>query len=152
MYDHLSDNDNYIEVSGILKEIYYYDGNNKIVWEESTDFSPTTNVTLNVSLQFDEEQYMNFCGCSGMSDDFDYTTNYIRFEIIPSNTNEIIENMFFESISYGDNISITTSNFIYMDTNFFMIIELANDETIYLQADTGLSNLVSYMEENHSIF
>ncbi|MDD3127209.1 MAG: hypothetical protein PHT27_06305 [Candidatus Izemoplasmatales bacterium] len=87
-----------------------------------------------------------------MGDDFDYTTNYNSFEIIPSNTNEIIENLFIETISYGDTITIATSNFIYMDTNFFMIIELMHDETVYLPVDYGLSNLVSYMKENRSIF
>ena len=152
MYDHLSDIDNYIKVTGILQEINYYNGNDKIFWNESTDFSPTTNITLYVSLQFDKDQYLNFCGCSGMGDDFDYTTNYNSFEIIPSNTNEIIENLFIETISYGDTITIATSNFIYMDTNFFMIIELMHDETVYLPVDYGLSNLVSYMKENRSIF
>jgi len=33
-----------------------------------------------------------------------------------------------------------------------MIIELMHDETVYLPVDYRLSNLVSYMKENRSIF
>jgi hypothetical protein len=152
MYNHLSDIENYIEVTGILQEIYYWNSNEKTSWDESTNNIPIADITLYASLQFDEEEYVKFCGCSGMSDDFDYTANYIRFEIIPSNVNAIIEKSFFESVSYGDIITITTSNFIYMDTNFFMIIELVYNESIFLPVETGLSNLVSYMKENRSIF
>jgi peroxiredoxin family protein len=152
MYDHLGDIENYIEVTGILQEIYYWSGSNKTTWDESTEAMTNNNSKLYASLQFDEEEYMKFCGCSGMSDEFDYTTNYVIFEIIPDNVSTIIVNEFFESVSYGDFITITTSNFIYMDTNFFIIIELIHDESIYLPLDTGLSNFVSYMEENRSLF
>jgi len=152
MYDHLRDIDNYIEVSGAIKEIYYWDDNEKKFWDESMDIISIEDITLYVSLQFNKEDYLKFCGCSGMSDDFDYTTNYIQFEIVPSNVNAIVDNLFFEAISYGDIIKITTSNFIYMDTNFFMIIEIVHNQVNYLLAETGLSNFVSYMKDNRSIF
>lgn len=49
LYDHLSDNENYIEVTGILQEIYYYNGNDKIIWDESTDLSLNNHVTSSQS-------------------------------------------------------------------------------------------------------
>lgn len=152
MYNHLSDIENYFEISGILKDIYYFNDFKKISWDESTNTAPIDDRTIYFSLQFDEEEYMKFFGYSSMSEDFDYAKNYVIFEIIPSNASMIIENSFFEFVSYGDVVTIITSDWIYMDTNFYMVIELEHKDSIYLPVDTGLNNLISYMKENHSIF
>lgn len=152
LYDHLSDEKNYLQVTGKIHEIYYYKNSVKKTWQVSSDFKLDVESTIFVSLQFDKETYLKFSGTSSMSDDFDYTTNYIDFELIQLNTNILIDNSFFESISYGDDLTIKASNLIYMDTTYFVAIQLIHDDLVYLATDDGLSNFIVYMNENRSLF
>lgn len=152
MFEPLSNIENYVEVNGVLQDIYYWDDNSKVLWEESSESFFDNDSSVYFSLQFDEENYTTFCGCSEMTEDFEYSTNYIVLEIIPSNISIMYDNLFFESISYGDRITVKTSNFIYMDTNFFQIIGLINNGLEYLESETGLRNYIDYMNENSAIF
>ncbi|PKK94991.1 MAG: hypothetical protein CVV60_03620 [Tenericutes bacterium HGW-Tenericutes-5] len=106
-----------------------------------------------IALQFDvKEDYLLFAGTTSLPDDYDFTANFWKFEIVSTNSNILIENGFLDDISINDNITILTSNLIYMDTNFFEIIELEFNNTIYLDSEFGFSNFVTYMESNKSLF
>ena len=56
-----------------------------------------------------------------------------------------------KEIKPGDVIEVVTSNWIYMDGDFFYIIGLSKDNKEYLNKEEGLQNLIAYMDENKSL-
>lgn len=77
---------------------------------------------------------------------------YTYIEVIPDNIIELAKNDFFVNFEPGAIYSVTWSEYIYMDTDFFYVIGVARDNTVYLDDDIGLQNMVDYMNENRSLF
>jgi len=154
MYKHLCDLQSYVTVSGVVDEIFFYDAEwDKIIWENSADEIPESEYIMNISLHFeDEEDYLGFFGGSSLPEGYDFSADIWTFEIISTNVDVLVENGFFDAIFIGDEIRIVTSNWIYMDGNFFEIIELEHNDTVYLNSSDGLENFIEYMEKNKSWF
>ena len=156
MYKHLSNLKNYVSVTGIIEGIRFYDADfEELTWEPTTNEIPQTFYFVRVSVQFDSvEEYALFSGVevSGLPEDFVVSEHYWNFEIIKENAEILIENGFFDAITIESEISMLVSNFIYMDTEFFQIIQLKYNETLYLDSETGLQNFMDYMKENNSLF
>jgi hypothetical protein len=156
MYKHLSNFQNYVSVTGIVKGIHFYGADfEELTWEPTTDEIPQTFYFVRVSVQFDSvEEYALFAGVvvSGFPEDFVVSDYYGNFEIIKENAEILIENGFFDAITIESEISMLVSIFIYMDTEFFQIIQLKYNETLYLDSETGLQTFMDYMEKSKSLF
>lgn len=153
MYKYLSNEDNYVSVSGVVEEIYFYEGDGIFSdWSGSADSVPESEYVMYISIHFmNEEDYLTFSGASSMAEEYDLTSVDWTFEIIMPNAEIMIQEGLLEDISIGNEITVTVSNWIYMDGNFFEIIELTYNENTYLEAEDGLSRFVEYMDEHKSL-
>ena len=136
MRNHLSDSASYYEYTVEVQEIAIsqYDSNK-----------------LGVFVKFyTKEEVAKFHGVSAENLTLNPEDYLITLEIIGDNINEACDNGLMEEIQSGDVIEVVTSNWIYMDGDFFYIIGLSKDNKVYLNKDEGLQNLISYMDENKS--
>lgn len=136
MRNHLSDSASYYEYTVEVQEIAVsqYDLNK-----------------LGVFVKFyTKEEVAKFCGLPAENLTLNPEDYLITLEIIGNNVNEACDNGLMEEIQSGDVIEVVTSNWIYMDGDFFYIIGLSKDNKEYLNKDEGLQNLISYMDENKS--
>lgn len=137
MRNHLSDSASYYEYTVEVQEIAIsqYDSNK-----------------LGVFVKFyTKEEVAKFHGVSAENLTLNPEDYLITLEIIGDNINEACDNGLMEEIQSGDVIEVVTSNWIYMDGDFFYIIGLSKDNKEYLNKDEGLQNLISYMDENKSL-
>lgn len=67
------------------------------------------------------------------------------------NVDELCKTEFKKDVSIGDNVSITVSNWIYMDSNFFYVIGIEMNDVVYLEPKKGLENVIALMESNKSL-
>ena len=71
---------------------------------------------------------------------------------VPEENYELLaERRFFMNFSEGDTITVTASNLIYMDGEFFYIAALTHNGTEYLSFDEGLQNIKRMMRRNPSM-
>ena len=136
MRNHLSDSASYCEYTVEVQEIAIsqYDSNK-----------------LGVFVKFyTKEEVAKFHGVSAENLTLNPEDYLITLEIIGDNINKACDNGLMEEIQSGDVIEVVTSNWIYMDGDFFYIIGLSKDNKVYLNKDEGLQNLISYMDENKS--
>ena len=75
----------------------------------------------------------------------------LRFEILKSNVEILLETGFFDVVGIGDQISAKASRWIYMDGDFNYIAKVQISEKIYLQFEDGLQNIIDYMNANKSL-
>ncbi len=131
MRDHLSDIDNYTEYECIYKGVEegYYN------LELAVSFSETPKDDLACGIYFSEE----------------YQADVTFIEIIDANEMILIENGFFEDVQTNSEITIKASPFIYMDTNFYFVISVQVGDTVYLNEETGLQNMIEIMKKNKSL-
>ena len=101
---------------------------------------------------FNKEEVAKFNGVSAENLKLNQEDYLITLEIIGDNIKEVCNNGFMNEIQPGDIIEVVASNWIYMDGDFFYIIGLSKDNKEYLNKDEGLQNLITYMNENKSIF
>ena len=136
MRNYLSDSASYYEYTVEVQEIAIsqYDSNK-----------------LGVFVKFyTKEEVAKFRGVSAENLTLNPEDYLITLEIIGDNINKACDNGLMEEIQSGDVIEVVTSNWIYMDGDFFYIIGLSKDNKEYLNKDEGLQNLISYMDENKS--
>ncbi len=154
MYDHLSDLNNYISVTGTIENIVFFDADwNELNWDLSDDDIPDLYEHLCIYIKFySEDDYLQFTGTSNIPENFEYQSVSIMFDMIKTNIEILNENSFFKESMIDEEVSIVTSNWIYMDTNFFQIVGLSFEEISYLDPEEGLNNYSTYMEDNSSLF
>lgn len=75
----------------------------------------------------------------------------VAFEVIYDNTQELIENGLLEDVKIGDTVTIKATDWTYGDTRFLYIAALESDSVCYLDIQTGLKNMIAYMDENRSL-
>lgn len=138
MRKHLSDPNNYYDYEVVLNdyECYSYD-------HESCEIENANRIFFDVT--FTENNENTFYDNATINHSY-------RLEVTEDNNKELVKNDFYSSVSAGDTLLITASNWIYMDGNFFYIIELKLGEVCYLDRDTGLNNIIDMMNNNKSIF
>lgn len=68
------------------------------------------------------------------------------------NVTELYRNNFNKNVNIGDSITITVSNWIYMDANYFYVIGVEMNDVVYLDKVIGLENVVQLMENDKSVF
>ncbi len=72
-------------------------------------------------------------------------------QVNKSNNEVLVKNGFYDNVKMDDTLVVMSSNWIYMDGNFFYIIEINLDGICYLDRWTGLKNIVDMMNNNKSL-
>ncbi len=124
MINHLSDLNNYYEYECIYFDI------NKVAFSDNVD--------------------QNILDTNIYDTNVNAHVTFVR--VIDKNIKILENNKFFENITSGNTIKVKMAPFIYMDTNYFFIIEIVYNNQIYLDEIEGLQNLIEFMKENKSIF
>ncbi len=81
----------------------------------------------------------------------EYGCNSTRLEVLGENIRVLEERGFFEEVTPGTPITIVASPLIYMDGNYFFIIGVRAGDKVYLDTETGLENMIDYMNDHKSL-
>ena len=75
----------------------------------------------------------------------------IRLELVGDNCNILSEVLAKEEICEGDRITVKCSTWIYMDSTFYYVAEIKNQDKIFLSFDDGLKNIIKYVNDNKAL-
>lgn len=152
MYDHLSDKSNYRTCTATVNDLYYqYKDNEYSSKYDSDRIMNASGVLLYVT--FDSKgEIAPFIGVSADSLPWECEEYIITLEIIADNCKVLAQNGFFDVVEKGTEITLTTSDLIYMDANFFYISAITYEGVEYLKESTGLQNIKRMMNQNRSAF
>ena len=149
MRNHLRDDMNYHSYRGTICDIYYFDEDDKKVSLLSSDEIPDCDVV--VELTFDDlDTIKKFLG-SEPNPEWSFTEYKFAFDIAKENHQILFENGFYDIVSVNTPIEITTSSFIYMDSNFFFIAAVTYNETTFLTFEDGIQNIREFINEHKSL-
>ena len=76
----------------------------------------------------------------------------IRLELVGDNCNVLSEALAKEEICEGNSITVKCSTWIYMDSTFYYVAEIKNQDKIFLSFDDGLKNITKYVNNNKALF
>ena len=76
----------------------------------------------------------------------------IRLELVGDNCNALGEFLENEEIKEGDKITVRCSTWIYMDSTFYYVAGLKDQNKTFLSFDDGLAAIVDYVNGNKSLF
>lgn len=137
MRKYLSEPNNYNNLNLFVYEVNYFDN-------DTNKFTP-----LNSAENFDYKNNEIFLNCK--YEESKSEEQLITFSIIGANALILYQNGFFDKIEAEELISVKSTEWIYMDTNFFFIAEVNRGDIAYLEFDTGLNNIVEYINSNKSL-
>lgn len=153
MYKELSDENSYHEYTMVVAGFSFFN-ETKNSWQ-SYDFCEHTDadeVFVDVFLK-SKEDFASFSGVGPeVISDESLKEETIKLEINNKNNAVLISNGFYDDVKPGDEIVVSSSNFIYMDSDFFYIRGVGFNGTIYLDCEVGLQNIIEVMDENRSLF
>ena len=125
MREHLSDGDNYHDIEATFCS--YKEVNNRIY--------------LYVSIE-DKSAF----------DLSEANREKIVLELVGDNCNVLSKVLSKEEICEGDIITVKCSTLIYMDSTFYYVAEIKNQDKTFLSFDDGLKNIIKYVNDNKSLF
>ena len=125
MREHLSDGDNYHDIEATICS--YEEVNNRIY--------------LYVSIE-DKSAF----------DLSEANSEKIVLELVGDNCNVLSKVLAKEEICEGDRITVKCSTWIYMDSTFYYVAEIKNQDKTFLSFDDGLKNIIKYVNDNKSLF
>ena len=85
-------------------------------------------------------------------DSSEVNSEEIRLELMGDNCKALSEVLAKEEIREGDRITVKCSTWIYMDSTFYYVAEIKNQDKIFLSFDDGLKNITKYVNENKALF
>ena len=85
-------------------------------------------------------------------DSSEVNSEEIRLELVGDNCKALSEVLAKEEIREGDRITVKCSTWIYMDSTFYYVAEIRNQDKIFLSFDEGLKNITKYVNENKALF
>ena len=85
-------------------------------------------------------------------DSSEVNSEEIRLELVGDNCKALSEVLAKEEIREGDRITVKCSTWIYMDSTFYYVAEIRNQDKIFLSFDEGLKNITKYVNDNKSLF
>lgn len=148
MIDHLSQAENYTQYDVTVVGISYRDADGMLYdFTEDSDISKASTVLLKVYLSSDEE-LAPFMGVSVERLRRHCEDTPVVLKINQENNQVLLDNGFYTAISMEDTITVTTSNWIYMDGEFFYVSALTYNGVEYLSEETGMSNIVAMMQKD----
>ena len=124
MREHLSDEDNYQDIEAIFCSYKEADG----------------RIYLYVSVE-DKSAF----------DSSEANSEEIRLELVGDNCNVLSEVLAKEEICEGGRITVKCSTWIYMDSTFYYVAEIKNQDKIFLSFDDGLKNIIKYVNDNKAL-
>ena len=125
MREHLSDEDNYHDVDAIFCSY------------KKVDDRIYLYVTVEDKSAFDSSESNN---------------EELRLELVGDNCKALSEVLAKEEIREGDRITVKCSTWIYMDSTFYYVAEIKNQDKIFLSFDDGLKNIIKYVNDNKTLF
>lgn len=149
MRDHLSDEQNYHTYRGILCDVYYLDAEYNKVSVLSSEAIPDCDVVLELTFD-DSENIRKFLGAEP-NPEWALADYKFVFDITKKNHQILVENGFYDAVSKNTPIEITSSSWIYMDSDFFLVAAVTYNETEYLTFDNGILNIREYINEHKSL-
>ena len=84
-------------------------------------------------------------------DSSEVNSEEIRLELVGDNCKALNEVLAKEEIREGDRITVKCSTWIYMDSTFYYIAEIKNQDKIFLSFDDGLKNIIKYVNDNKAL-
>ena len=85
-------------------------------------------------------------------DSSEVNSEEIRLELVGDNCKVLSEAFAQEEIREGDRITVKCSTWIYMDSTFYYVAEIKNQDKIFLSFDDGLKNITKYVNDNKALF
>ena len=76
----------------------------------------------------------------------------VQFRLTDHNCNVLASNNFFTNVNIGQRICVRASDFIYMDSEYFLVAQLNYNGREYLSFDEGFKNIVDMMDQDKSLF
>jgi hypothetical protein len=151
MRNHLSDPENYRTYEAVLVDMCYVNPN---TGEQSRDFENDDFLDCDVILFVNFETVENVAKFLGGQPNPDMPLDEFKFalEITAENSKILYENGFYTDVVVGDQIRVRSSDWIYMDGDFFYIAQLEYKDTVYLSFDDGLKNMIEIINKNKSLF
>ena len=117
----------------------------------SGDFLEFAGVVVN---WIEAQDFTDFGNGSGVFAEQLFGIGYLFLKecIVNGVSGLLFENGFYKDFLVGNVVEIQSSDWIYMDTNFYYVIGVKYGETQYLKAEDGLQNIVDMMDKNRSLF
>lgn len=151
MRDHLGNADNYHTCEVILEDLYYIDSSTNEKKRDITDQDFLNNdIFLEVSFFNSIDDLRPFLGLTP-SKDTPLETYKFQFRVTKSNSRILASNDYYANMTVGEKISVKVSDFIYMDSEYFYVVQLEYNGKEYLNFEEGLKNLVDMMNKNKSL-
>ena len=150
MYKHLSNENNYETYEVAVEKIYVC--NKETQKLEEYDESLHDESYLCSTVYFGVSKLDGFDGGEYILGDGTKTEKMVLLEVIAENSKILLENGFYKNFFEGNVIEIQSSNWIYMDANFYYVIGIKYGEKQYLNAEDGLQNIVDMMDKDRSLF
>ena len=149
MIKYLGNKNNYSSYSGEICDVYYYDDSHNKNSVLSLDSLPDTEVIFEIS--FDHPGIVQvFLGGTPNADrpldDYKF-----QFHVTKENNRILKENGFYDVVTRNTKIEIISSDFIYMDSNFFFVAGVTYNNDEYLPFESGFSNIEKYITQNKSL-
>ena len=85
-------------------------------------------------------------------DSSEVNSEEIRLELVGDNCKALSEVLAKEEIREGDRITVKCSTWIYMDSTFYYVAEIKNQDKTFLSFDDGLKNIIKYVNDNKALF
>ena len=85
-------------------------------------------------------------------DSSEVNSEEIILALVGDNCKVLREVLATEEIREGDRITVKCSTWIYMDSTFYYVAEIKNQDKIFLSFDEGLKNITKYVNDNKALF
>ena len=150
MYKHLSNENNYETYEVAIENIYVCNKETGKLEEYNDTIHDESYLCSTV--YFGVSKLDGFDGGEYILGDGTKTEKMVLLEVIAENSKILLENGFYKDFLVGNVIEIQSSNWIYMDANFYYVIGIKYGEKQYLNAEDGLQNIVDMMDKDRSLF
>ena len=150
MYKYLSNEKNYERYEVAIENIYVLNKETRKLEEYNDTIHDESYLSATVC--FSVSDLDGFFGGEYFLGDGTRTEWTVLLKVSAENSKILLENGFYKDFLVGNVVEIQSSNWVYMDTNFYYVIGVKYGETQYLNAEDGLQNIVDMMDKNRSLF
>ena len=150
MYKHLGNENNYEKYEVAVENIYVCNKETGKL-EEYNDAIHDESY-LSTTVYFSVSELDGFYGGEYILGDGTRTESMVLLEVLAENSKILLENDFYKNFLVANVVEIQSSDWVYMDANFYYVIGVRYGETQYLNAEDGLQNIVDMMDKDRSLF
>ena len=150
MYKHLGNENNYEKYEVAVENIYVCNKETGKL-EEYNDAIHDESY-LSTTVYFSVLKLDGFYSGEYTLGDGTRTESMVLLEVLAENSKILLENDFYKNFLVGNVVEIQSSDWVYMDANFYYVIGVKYGETQYLNAEYGLQNIVDMMDKDRSLF